>query len=97
MDRVRAVRFGVQCLHQIESFAGKSKEEIFNDPMSVSVIGIRGAKVSFSSMEKIETEETDWKHRRPKNEYWSVLQGLGDTLSGRPQTTPPASIPVMPV
>lgn len=97
MDRVRAVRFGVQCLHQLESFAGKSREEILADPMSSSVIGIRGAQLRFSSMHKVETEDTDWKHRRPKEEYWSVLKGLGDTLSGRPSATPLTTVSTMPV
>lgn len=83
MDRTRAVRFGVKSLQYLEAFAGKSKQEIADDPMSVAVIGIRGAKVKFSSMEKIEREETDWKDRRPKDEFWMGLVDVVDTLSGR--------------
>ncbi|KAK5003074.1 6-phosphofructokinase, alpha subunit, partial [Cryomyces antarcticus] len=45
MDRVRAVRFGVKSLQHLETYVGKSKDEIAADPMSASVIGIRGAKV----------------------------------------------------
>ncbi|KAM3421827.1 6-phosphofructokinase [Cercospora zeina] len=85
MDRVRAVRFGVKSLQYLESFAGKSKQEIADDPMSATVIGIRGARVKFSAMEKIEREETDWKDRRPKDEFWMSLTGVVDTLSGRPK------------
>ncbi|PPJ56800.1 hypothetical protein CBER1_05955 [Cercospora berteroae] len=85
MDRVRAVRFGVKSLQYLESFAGKSKQEIADDPMSATVIGIRGARVKFSAMEKIEREETDWKDRRPKDEFWMGLTGVVDTLSGRPK------------
>ncbi|KAK4999953.1 6-phosphofructokinase, alpha subunit, partial [Cryomyces antarcticus] len=44
MDRVRAVRFGVKSLQHLETYVGKSKDEIAADPMSASVIGIRGAK-----------------------------------------------------
>lgn len=83
MDRVRAVRFGVKSLQHIESFIGKSKEEIAKDPMSASVIGIIGAKVQFSAMKTVEEEETDWKDRRPKNEFWMDLTQIVDTLSGR--------------
>ncbi|KAF2665589.1 6-phosphofructokinase [Microthyrium microscopicum] len=89
MDRVRAVRFAVRSLQHLESFAGWSREEIANDPTTVSVIGIRGAKVQFSAMETVENEETDWKHRRPKAEYWRGLTGLGDILAGRPRRTAP--------
>lgn len=83
MDRTRAVRFGVKSLQYLEAFAGKSKQEIADDPMSVAVIGIRGAKVKFSAMEQIEREETDWKDRRPKDEFWMGLVDVVDTLSGR--------------
>ena len=38
-------------------------------------------------MEKLETEETDWQNRRPKNEFWMNLKNTVDTLSGRPQAT----------
>ncbi|KAK0823252.1 6-phosphofructokinase, alpha subunit [Friedmanniomyces endolithicus] len=86
MDRVRAVRFGVKSLQYLEKFIGKSKQEIADDPMSASIIGIRGARVKFSSMEKIEREETDWKDRRPKEEFWMSLIDVVDTLSGRPKT-----------
>ncbi|THV97860.1 6-phosphofructokinase [Aureobasidium pullulans] len=85
MDRVRAVRFGVKSMQHIESFIGKTKDEIANDPLSCSVIGITGAKVQFSGMEKVEKEETDWKDRRPKNEFWMDLVQIVDTLSGRPR------------
>lgn len=86
MDRVRAVRFGVKSMQYLESYAGKSKEEIHNDPMSAAIIGIRGARVKFSPMERIENEETDWKDRRPLNEFWMNLVNVVDTLSGRPQS-----------
>lgn len=87
MDRVRAVRFGVKSLQHMETFWNKSKDEIAADPMSATVIGIRRAKVEFSPMERIEAEETDWKHRRPKDEFWLGLKDIIDTLSGRPTGT----------
>lgn len=83
MDRVRAVRFGVKSLQHLETFFDKSREEIAKDPMSTAIIGIRGAKVQFSPMETVEREETDWKQRRPKNEFWMDLVDVVDTLSGR--------------
>jgi len=93
MDRVRGVRFGVKSLQHLESFAGKSRQEIADDPMSAAVIGIRGAKVMFGDMEIVEKKETDWKHRRPKNEFWMDLKDLVDTLSGRPKIQGAPKIP----
>nr|POE78654.1 atp-dependent 6-phosphofructokinase [Quercus suber] len=87
MDRVRAVRFGVKSLQYLETYAGKSKQAIHDDPMSAAVIGIRGARVKFSPMERIEREETDWKDRRPKQEFWMNIVNIVDTLSGRPQSS----------
>ncbi|KAI4213169.1 MAG: hypothetical protein LQ351_004115 [Letrouitia transgressa] len=85
MDRVRAVRLAVKCITFLESYAGRSGEEIAADEKSMSVIGIRGAKVAFGAMERLEREETDWKDRRPKDESWVQLKTIVDTLSGRPR------------
>ncbi|KAF2281585.1 6-phosphofructokinase [Westerdykella ornata] len=84
MDRVRAVRFGVRSLQHLESFAGKSRSEIAEDPLSTAVIGIQGAKVLFSPMEVVEKHHTDWPARRPLNEFWMDLKEVVNTLSGRP-------------
>lgn len=83
MDRVRAVRFGVKSLQHMETFFDMTPEQIDKDDMSCSVIGIRGAKVKFGAMKYIEENETDWKDRRPKDEFWIDLVGVVDTLSGR--------------
>jgi len=95
MDRVRGLRFGIKSLEHLETFAGKSAQEVFEDPMSCAVIGIRGARVKFTAMEKIESEETDWKHRRPKDEYWTGLKLLVDMLSGRPKTDQVPKVPAI--
>lgn len=87
MDRIRALRMAVKCIQHLESYTGKSADEVAADPMSASVIGIRGSEVVFSQMEGpegLEETDTDWEHRRPKNEFWMDLRGLVDTLSGRP-------------
>ncbi|KAK4989428.1 hypothetical protein LTR28_001589, partial [Elasticomyces elasticus] len=73
MDRVRAVRFGVKSMQHIETFIGKSKQEIAEDPLSATVIGIKGARVKFRPMQHIEEFETDWKDRRPREEFWMGL------------------------
>jgi 6-phosphofructokinase 1 len=83
MDRVRAVRFGIKALQHLEAQFGQSREEIMSNPLSSAIIGVRGSRVKFSPMERIENEETDWKDRRPKNEYWINLIDTVDTLSGR--------------
>ncbi|PSN66951.1 6-phosphofructokinase [Corynespora cassiicola Philippines] len=88
MDRVRAVRFGVKSMQHLETFAGKSKQDIEDDDLSTVVIGIKGAKVLFSPMISVEKSETDWRRRRPKDEFWMSLKQMVDTLSGRPTKLP---------
>lgn len=85
MDRVRAVRLAVKCIQHLETYAEMSQDEIKADKMSMSVIGIKGAKVVFGAMKELEEKETDWKARRPKNEAWLELKATIDTLSGRPK------------
>jgi 6-phosphofructokinase 1 len=97
LDRIRALRFGVKSLQHIETFAGRSRADIAADPMSCVVIGVRGARLSFSPMVEIEANETDWKHRRPKNEFWMAVAGLSDILAGRPRDREPMEINVCPV
>ncbi|KAF2661229.1 6-phosphofructokinase [Lophiostoma macrostomum CBS 122681] len=89
MDRVRAVRFGVKSMQHLEQYAGMSKDDIDEDPLSTAVIGIQGAKVLFSPMETIEKKHTDWSKRRPRAEYWRELMETVNILSGRP-TAPTA-------
>ena len=85
MDRVRAVRLAVKCVQHLESFAAKSGEEIEENKDSAAVIGIRGVSVVIQDMEKLEDTETDWKDRRPENEFWVGLRETIDMLSGRPR------------
>lgn len=85
MDRVRAVRLAVKCVQHIEKHAGMSGEEVVDDEESFAVIGIKGASVIFTSMERLEREETNWKERRPKDENWLQYKRTVDTLSGRPK------------
>jgi 6-phosphofructokinase 1 len=87
MDRIRAFRMAIRCIQHIEAFAGYSKDEINDDDMSCVVIGIKGSEVVFSKLagkDGLEQTDTDWEHRRPKNEFWLNLRCLVDTLSGRP-------------
>jgi 6-phosphofructokinase 1 len=91
MDRTRAVRLAIKCIEHLESLRHASQEEISNDPMSSTVIGIRGAKVVLSPMKEVEENETDWPNRRPKNEFWTPLKAIVDTLSGRPNVPRPES------
>lgn len=88
MDRVRSLRMAIRCMEHIEGFTGKSKDEIMNDHMSASVIGIKGSQVLFSAMggeDGLEACETDWKDRRPKDEFWLKIKDTVDVLSGRAQ------------
>ncbi|KAL4875227.1 phosphofructokinase-domain-containing protein [Aspergillus karnatakaensis] len=86
MDRIRALRMAIKCLMHLESYAGKSKDEIAADEMSATVIGIKGSQVLFSAMggeSGLEENETDWARRRPKAEFWLQLQDTVNILSGR--------------
>ncbi|KAJ5771572.1 ATP-dependent 6-phosphofructokinase [Penicillium odoratum] len=86
MDRVRALRMSIKCMQHIESYAGKSRDEIAADPLSAAVIGVKGSQVLFSPMggaEGLEETETDWARRRPKTEFWLELQEVVNVLSGR--------------
>lgn len=86
MDRIRAQRLAIKSMLHLESYAGKSKDEIATDEMSSTVIGIKGSQVLFSPMggeTGLEATETDWKRRRPKTEFWLELQDTVNILSGR--------------
>ena len=91
MDRIRALRMSIKCMQFLEeNFAGKSKDEITANNMSAAVIGVLGSQVKFSPMggdDGLEAKETDWKLRRPLNEFWRPLKGTVDILSGRPKDT----------
>ncbi|KAL5337224.1 phosphofructokinase-domain-containing protein [Aspergillus crustosus] len=92
MDRIRALRMAIKCLMHLESYAGKTKDEIAADDMSTTVIGIKGSQVLFSAMggeSGLEKNETDWARRRPKAEFWLQLQDTVNILSGR--TSPKAT------
>lgn len=87
MDRIRALRMSLKCIQHFEEYADKSPDEIAADDMSTVVIGIRGSEVVFSPLggkDGLEATDTDWEHRRPKNEFWLKFQEMVDTLSGRP-------------
>jgi 6-phosphofructokinase 1 len=96
-DRLRALRFAVKSLQHIEVYAGMSPDKIVADPMSCVVIGVRGARVSFSPMVQVEATETDWEHRRPLEEFWMNIAPLSDTLAGRPRDSGMMDVKVCPI
>ncbi|KAL3418907.1 ATP-dependent 6-phosphofructokinase 1 [Phlyctema vagabunda] len=89
MDRTRAVRLAIKCIEKLEEFEDRSDTVLMNSPEACSVIGIKGASVVFSPMKDVEENETDWKNRRPKDEFWIGLKSMVDVLSGRPEVPPP--------
>ena len=74
MDRVRATRLGVKCIHWLEN------PELRNGCTS-AVIGIRGSGVVFSDSEILEVQETDFSTRRSKVVWWSGLKKVNNILS----------------
>ncbi|KAI5287399.1 6-phosphofructokinase, alpha subunit [Ascosphaera acerosa] len=89
MDRVRSVRMAIKSLQHLESFKGKTGDEIMDDEQSAAVIGIKGSDVVISPMggpTGLEDNETDWADRRPSNEdFWRDLTQVIDMLGGRPK------------
>ncbi|KAI1766801.1 6-phosphofructokinase [Hypoxylon sp. FL1150] len=89
MDRCRAVRLAIKCIQHLEGYgpgAPRTKpQQIIDDPLSASVIGIQGADVVFSPMAKLEEKETDWKNRRPTTAHWLQYKDVVDILGGRPE------------
>ncbi|KAL7620944.1 6-phosphofructokinase, alpha subunit [Parahypoxylon ruwenzoriense] len=88
MDRCRAVRLAIKCIQHLEKYGPKPQKNparIIKDPLSASVIGIRGAAVVFSAMDQLEETETDWKNRRPTVAHWLGNKEVVDILGGRPE------------
>lgn len=84
MDRCRAVRLAIKCMQHLEEFRPKSHNRCKRDPMSASVIGIKGASVIFTPVLDLEDHDTDWKNRRPKDAHWAHMMEVVNMLSGRP-------------
>jgi 6-phosphofructokinase 1 len=89
MDRCRAVRLAIRCIQHLEQFGRNVHNRVKNDPMSATVIGIKGASVVFTPVAKVEEEETDWPNRRPKHAHWLDMKEIVDILGGRPKHTSP--------
>ncbi|KAK3693601.1 phosphofructokinase-domain-containing protein [Podospora appendiculata] len=85
MDRCRAVRLAIRCIQQLEKFGKNAHNRCKADPMSSTVIGIKGASVVFTPIKKLEDEETDWPNRRPKAAFWLGMKEIVDILGGRPR------------
>jgi 6-phosphofructokinase 1 len=84
MDRSRAVRLAIKCIQHLEQFGKNAHNKVKRDPMSSSVIGIRGASIVFTPMQELEESGTDWSNRRPLHAYWLGMKDVVDILSGRP-------------
>ncbi|KAI0173603.1 6-phosphofructokinase [Hypoxylon sp. FL1284] len=92
MDRCRAVRLAIKCIQHLETYGPapqKNPGKIIKDPLSASVIGIKGADVVLSPVEQLEEGETDWKNRRPTATQWLQNKEVVDILGGRPDYPQP--------
>ncbi|KAI0008217.1 6-phosphofructokinase [Xylariaceae sp. FL0662B] len=86
MDRCRAVRLAIKCIQHLEKFGPKSHVDptlLSRDPLSATVIGIKGADVVLSAMEEVERYDTDWKNRRANYAHWLGDKEVVDILGGR--------------
>ncbi|KAK9449931.1 6-phosphofructokinase [Limtongia smithiae] len=80
MDRLRATRLAVKCVQFMEQHQADREH---NAEDTAAVIGIRGAKVVFSSVKFLHDHETELENRRPRNGFWSKLKQVSEVLSGR--------------
>ncbi|KAL2023561.1 hypothetical protein VTK56DRAFT_2169 [Thermocarpiscus australiensis] len=90
MDRCRAVRLAIRCIQHLEQFGRNVHNRVKSDPMSATVIGIKGASVVFTPVARLEEDtETDWPNRRPRAAFWLGMREIVDILGGRPKYRPP--------
>lgn len=89
MDRCRAVRLAIKCIQHLETFGRDAREAVKADPLSASVIGIKGAGVIFTPAKTLEETDTDWPNRRPLESYWTDMKEVVDILGGRPSYKKP--------
>jgi len=89
MDRCRAVRLAIKCVEHLEDFGKNAHNRVKKDPTSTTVIGIKGAGVTFTPVQELEESDTDWPNRRPKAAYWIGLKDVVDILGRRPQHPEP--------
>jgi 6-phosphofructokinase 1 len=84
MDRMRAQRLAVKCIEHLERFAGMGRDAVIKDTGSAAIIGIKGSQIIFTGMDQAD-KITDFKNRRPAEEYWVNMKDTIDMLSGRPK------------
>lgn len=79
LDRIRAVRFAVNCIDWIESQAVVTHYPPIGHK-NISVIGIRGAEMLFTPVREL-VKETNLKKRKGKDAWWIELKGLISIMS----------------
>ncbi|KAB5559902.1 6-phosphofructokinase [Coniochaeta sp. 2T2.1] len=89
MDRCRAVRLAIKCIQHLETYGRAVHDKVRDDPLSASVIGIKGAGVVFTSVKELEETDTDWPNRRPLEAHWTDMKEVVDILGGRPNYKKP--------
>ncbi|PRP84077.1 6-phosphofructokinase (predicted) [Planoprotostelium fungivorum] len=82
MDRVRATRLAVRCMHFLEDCAyGVNKVDD-----NSTVIGVKGSAIVFTNILEAEEKEADMKNRISRNNWWAELKQLSDLLQrGTPE------------
>lgn len=86
LDRARAVRLAMKCMHFVEQHAtslksakDKSRKAIRE---SASVITIQGSSIIFAPVGDL-VEAADMKNRRGKNVWWKDIKKLTEELGGK--------------
>ena len=86
LDRTRAARLSLRCMQFLEQHAtphaqtyrGKKKYST----ESAAMIAIVSSKIKMATMEEV-GRHTDMKKRRGKDEWWTGIKGLAETMGGR--------------
>lgn len=88
MDRARAVRLSLKCMHFLESEYCKVKDQPTRlremTPDSAAVIVMSGSQIHFVSTQEM-AKHADMKNRRPKNAWWLWMKALTEDLVARNQ------------
>ncbi|ANB13106.1 6-phosphofructokinase subunit beta [Sugiyamaella lignohabitans] len=85
MDRIRATRLGVQCVHFLENNQKLRSSPTAEATDMFSVIGIRSSKLVFTPVSILWETETEIKTRRPNKVFWSGLLRTAEMMNGRPR------------
>ncbi|CCF58685.1 hypothetical protein KAFR_0F00880 [Kazachstania africana CBS 2517] len=93
IDRTKATRYAIRAIGFIEdsqsiicgSRTGDEEFMAYDKKISAtaSVLGVKGSRITFTSIRKLYDQETDLPNRMPKTIHWEGTRAIADHLVGR--------------